>query len=846
MQHVPRFYRVLISMGVFILIFNLLNPLTSQAQTPSDLTIESNDSRVAQGGTWSSQNATQASGGSYLLSSGAQADTLTLSFRGPSVEVVYVKGPKLNPIVLEVDGTVLQTVSATADQPTYEQVVALNNLANAAHILKVYGQGSGAIALDAFRFPASTQNTLVGQGGGTRAVSCTPLSLIHRVSLSSSGQAGNFNSMDSSLSADGSYVAFSSDATNLVLGDTNNVADVFVYDQHTCIISRVSVTSDGQPSVGGNSLTPVISGDGRYVAFQSYATNLVTGDNNNNADIFVHDRQTGQTTRVSVATNGAQATGGHSYNPAISADGRSIVFESFATNLVTSDGNNQSDIFIRNTLANTTTRISLTNSGLEGNGGSSNPAISPDARYVTFDSFATNLVAGDTNGFSDIFVRDRQTNTTTRVSLSGVAGQDGASSDPVISADGRYIAFESGAANLVTGDTNGNYDVFVRDRQTNLTMRVSVSSTGTQAGSSSFNPAISANGRYITFESTATNLVSGDSNFLSDVFLHDLQSSTTTLVSFPYNGGQAVGGGSFNPAISSDGRYVTFNSSANNLVGGDTNGFLDVFVTPHPQPSPDTLALFNTGLNQVNLLDTLQDNPPQSAYTLFSAYAPVNGGQWVMGDWNGDGLKTPGVYTNGPFFYTNKAGEAQANDWHSLWIGVSGPPVAGRFNINLPNDCIGAVQSANFPPYGVAFVLYFTCDLSGNTTPTIAFQWLSVLLPDSGGFSGPHQFAAGDFDGDGDDSIAVRRGTYVAFGTVAPSESAASFPYAQYIGAPATSDGEIFVVGDWNGDHLDSFGLFYQSGELFYRNDLQFNSGVYGNQSIVRPFATPIQATSWH
>ncbi|KAB2852467.1 MAG: hypothetical protein F9K46_19130, partial [Anaerolineae bacterium] len=345
----------------------------------------------------------------------------------------------------------------------------------------------------------------------------------------------------------------------------------------------------------------------------------------------------------------------------------------------------------------------------------------------------------------------------------------------------RYVAYDSSATNLVAVDTNGNADVFVFDRQTATTTRVSVATGGAQANGGGVSPILSDNGRYVVFSSGATNLVTGDTNGLSDIFVHDRQTGVTTRINLG-PGGQALGGDSFQPAIAGNGQYIAFTSSANNLIGNDSNGSADVFVAPLAQPARDTLALFQSSYQGVVLVDTLADSPAPSHFTFYSAYAPVNGGQWIMGDWDGDGLKTPGVYRDGAFHYTNDAGETKT--WHSLWIGLNGPIVAGRVDGNY--DCFGVIDSANFPPYGLAFVLYITCDLSGNPTPPLLVQWLSVLLPDAAGFSGTFQFVMGDWNGDGIDTVACRRGPFIAWTNDSALNISAGFPFAQYIGAPAS------------------------------------------------------------
>jgi hypothetical protein len=293
-----------------------------------------------------------------------------------------------------------------------------------------------------------------------------------RISVASNGTEANAVSNCPSLSADGRYVAFFSPATNLVSGDTNGMNDIFLRDRQNDTTTRASIASDGTQA-NGDSICPSISSNGRYVLFDSSATNLVSGDTLGKRDIFVRDLQSSTTTRVSIASNGAEANG-DSYTASISADGRYVVFSSSATNLVSGDVNGKSDVFLRDRQNNTTTRISVATNGSEANGDSWG-MISDDGRYVAFMSYAFNLVANDSNGKSDIFVRDLQNNTTTLASLTFNGTQENDDAQSVsISGDGRYVSFQSFATNLVSGDTNGINDIFVRDRQNNTTTRVSV------------------------------------------------------------------------------------------------------------------------------------------------------------------------------------------------------------------------------------------------------------------------------------------------------------------------------------------------------------------------------------
>ena len=346
-----------------------------------------------------------------------------------------------------------------------------------------------------------------------------------RVSVSSAEAEGNGDSYSPSISAGGRYVAFYSTATNLVEGDNNEASDVFVRDRLTGETERVSISS-AEAEGNGDSYSPSISADGEYVAFYSDATDLVEGDNNGVRDVFVRAQVSGDTERVSVSSAGAEGNGSSGepllYGGAsISADGRYVAFGSDATNLVQGDSNGVRDIFVRDWVSATTERVSVNSDEVEGNDCSPCAcSISADGRYVAFESWASNLVGGDTNLTVDTFVRDRLNGQTERVSVSSDEQEaNNGSERPVISGDGNYVAFVSSATNLVEGDTNGEFDAFVRNRLAGTTERVNVSSAGEEGNDYGDDPCLSADGTYVVFHSYANNLVLGDTNGNSDVFV---------------------------------------------------------------------------------------------------------------------------------------------------------------------------------------------------------------------------------------------------------------------------------------------------------------------------------------
>jgi RHS repeat-associated protein len=437
------------------------------------------------------------------------------------------------------------------------------------------------------------------------------------VSVATGGvEALGGNAGGGAISNGGRYVVFSSGATNLVPDDNNGAFDVFLRDRTTGETTRVSVGGPGNPTASGGG-GGVISSTGRYVLFGSTAK-LISPDESAGNKLYYYDSTSHTLTRV--AYGGANGS-------SISGDGRYVAF----TNLEYVGTNIVEQIWVWDRDTNAYSRVSVTPNGDPGNWDSFRPSISPDGRYIAYGSFANNLVAGDNPDVGDVFVYDRSSGSTELVTRSYTGGASDYSppyiAQPVISADGRYVAFMSGSTNLVLGDTNGQTDVFLRDLTTDITTLVSVDSAGTQANYVSQGPVISPDGRYIAFASDAWNLVPGDTNGARDAFVRDTATGLTTRVSLTSSGSQATGGGSA-PAggwAFYDGETLALISSATNLVSGDTNGMTDIFVRGNPPlPTPPPVPMEQTFGSCTNFFDhavnpTLcQSDPVNSATGSFT------------------------------------------------------------------------------------------------------------------------------------------------------------------------------------------------------------------------------------
>jgi Tol biopolymer transport system component len=423
---------------------------------------------------------------------------------------------------------------------------------------------------------------LLAQGGSVQAGSgTTVLASVNR----SGNKGGKGLSSTPALSANGRVVAFLSDAADLVRKDRNGATDVFARDLRTRTTTLVSVDRTGQRSGNGASgfFPPAISRDGNVIAFESHASDLVDGDENGEMDIFVRDLAKGTTTLATANRDGTGSGNRGSLQPTISASGRLVAFASSARDLVRLDTVGYGDVFVRDLAKGETTLVSIAAHGLgSGNDRSFSPVISANGRHVAFVSAARNLV-GLPIVDRDVFVRDLKEGSTTLVSVnhSGTAGGNGQSYEPRISADGRFVAFLSDATDLVENDTLARAKLYVRDLARGVTALVTVDVQGNPVATDVETAhALSASGRFVTFESWADGVVAGDQNGMPDLFVRDLARRTTTLVSADPLGRPSGTGADlfFWPAISASGRFVAFISHVDTLVAGDDNQRGDVFV----------------------------------------------------------------------------------------------------------------------------------------------------------------------------------------------------------------------------------------------------------------------------
>lgn len=435
-----------------------------------------------------------------------------------------------------------------------------------------------------------------------------PGSRLERVSVAANGDQANASlpwDGKPRISANGRLVVFSSPATNLVPGDTNGKVDIFLVDRQAHTIERITNGLSNQQA-NGDSYSTDMTPDGRYIVFYSKATNLVPTDTNGVGDVFVYDNQEHTIVRISVSSLGAQADA-NSAEGHISYDGSQVAFSSLADNLASETGALDYDVFVRDRDTDTdgildepgsvrTFRISIGPSGTEPDTYNNlRPNISGNGRYVSFMSDSTNLVSPpDTDSYKDVFVLDRDADGNgvfddiaaggthmAKVSVdpdgNAADGDSYLDESAPMSENGRYISFPSDADNLVQEDFNGYTDIFVRDLQTQATSLVSYGPGGVAALEDSYEPYISSDGSQVAFQSSADNLVSGDTNGWDDCIIHDMKTGDNLQASLAWDGSQGNASSAL-CAISAGGNALVFFSDATNLVPNDTNGKRDAFV----------------------------------------------------------------------------------------------------------------------------------------------------------------------------------------------------------------------------------------------------------------------------
>ena len=385
--------------------------------------------------------------------------------------------------------------------------------------------------------------------------------------------SGDVSAYSGNISQDGRFVVFDSKANNLTTpSTTGNGTKIFIRDRLASATQLVSQSTSGvQANNGGTS--PRISTDGRYVVFSSASTNLVSGDTNGKEDIFIRDRKLNTTRLVSVTSAGTQGNN-TSFDASVSADGQYITFSSFATNLTSPSPQTFSGVYVKNMSNGAITLVSKSSQGIA-NASSRWARISCEGRIITFASNANNLTSGDTTNSGNIkwrtYIVDMLNPSDPQYVRGNANGSNGSGS---ISCNGNYITFSSSSSDLVPGDTNNKHDIFLYDRANDAIKNVSVDSSGMFAnGNSYYGGSVSNDGKYVVFDSEATNLVAGDANGYSDVFIRNVQAGTTELISRDSSGSLSNGNTSF-PSISSDGKYVSYRtqtaSPATNLIGGFT------------------------------------------------------------------------------------------------------------------------------------------------------------------------------------------------------------------------------------------------------------------------------------
>jgi Tol biopolymer transport system component len=691
---------------------------------------------------------------------------------------------------------------------------------------------------------------LLGLLAAAPAAAQLPAHVVARASVATGGgQSASGASDRAALSADGRVVAFRSGATNLGGGCAGGT-QIYVHDRATGMTTCISRGATGLEG-DGPSTAPALSADGRVVAFESDAANL-GGGCAGGTQVYVHDRAAGTTTCVSRATGGGPPGNNASRDPALSADGRLVAFQSSATNLGGGCASGQ-QIYVHDRATGGTTCVSrASGGGLQGNSSSSDVALSADGRLVAFDSLASNLDGGCTGGFQ-IYVHDRATGATTCISRvpGGGAQGDSSSIGPALSADGRLVAFASQADNLDSACTAGA-QIFVHDRATGAMTCVSrAPGPGAPGNNTSSRPKLDADGRLVAFESLASNLGGGCGGG-GQIFVHDRATGVTTCVSRGPDGAAGSGGSSARSALSADGRLVAFESAATNLLGPgvDTNAQSDVFVARLARgPTWLVTAPGAGGGPHVRGFDALGDGSPVS----FFAYAPAFAGgvHVAMGDLTGDGA---GELVTG----AGAGGGPHVRLFRPAALAPGGVQELAGFGF-FPYEATfagGVTVAAGRLDGGLPAVLV-TAPGAGRPALVRLFGLGPLGLVDRAGFLaydpaflGGARVAACDLDGDGRDEVVTAPGPgggphvrVFAVDAFALREVASVFPYvAQFTGgvwvgcADVTGDGraELLTGPDaGGGPHVRALGVDVLTGAVVSVAELlPYPAGLLGGVRV--------------
>jgi hypothetical protein len=603
------------------------------------------------------------------------------------------------------------------------------------------------------------------------------------------------------VSALGQHVTFLSDATNLVAGDFNGRADVFLRDRPNYTTTRVNVSSAGVEANGLPVSAPAISQSGGFVAFDSLASNLVANDTNGVADVFVRDVSAGTTSRVSLLSSGLEANGA-SYEPALSLDGRFVAFTSDATNLAHNVTTTQ--VYVHDRQNGTTQLASRALGGFGGNGVSRGASISSDGRFVAFTSTSNDLVPLDTNGKSDVFVHDMLLLTTTRVSVAtgGIQANDDSPRAPGMSADGRWITFTSLATNLVALDLNNTWDVFVHDRQLGTTLRASVGTGGLEGNGPSgwlARPSITDDGRFVAFGSRASNLLPSDANGSDDAFVRDLSLGTTVAASVTSGGGQKSAASANVDQMTTV--SISFASSAP-LEIVDTNSVQDAYIWNAVDPLPPGVEPWAFGYRT-----------PNQQYRTIMAYAPGTRVQYFSNpnvSFAGQplGIAVPDPYAAECWKSLNYSAATVANFTPSVFLpfcaGDGSATACPCGNASPPDSGRGCANSLGLTGFvtaqGTASLTNDTVVLKGSGMPNAGVLYFQGTAQMSGG--------AGLAFGDG---LLCVSGTIRRLGVKFNSGNASSLP--------GSGDSLLSVSGALTGAATVSYQLWYRDAIVFCTPD---------------------------